>query len=317
MLIKASAFALLAFGAFGTFGALGLLAAAPAFAADAPPDKPADSPDAAKTDPAKTDAPKADDKAGDPYDPFEDPGKNYLFVGLRYRDAIVPSFMIHWFASGGATVNVPMIGPEFTKRRDGFEVDVAVMYADYGKSPFLVKGKSDPPTSYELISSSLKQVYFMADLLWEVPLEKSKEGKVGRFSLLFGGGVGLGVVFGSLYRSQAYPNVANADPNNPAQWNACQSPNSAQTGFSAGYCNNPTNNHYWPSWSASNRNTVGAGAYAEPSWVNGGDKPNIFPWIAIPQIGFRYKPIKQLQTKVNIGFSTTGFFFDISASYGL
>jgi len=316
MLVKASAFAFLAPGAIG---AARVLAAAPALA-DAPPDKPADATDAPKKDgdAATTDAATTGGApAVDPNDPFEDPGKSYYFIGLQYRDAIVPTFMIHWFANGGATVNVPMVGPEFTKRRDGFEVDVAVMYASYAMSPFLFEGKSDPAAAnpkYELVASSLGQVYFMADLLGEIPLEK-KDGKVGRFSLLIGAGVGMGVVFGNLYRSQAYPNVPNASPNNASQWNACTS---ASSGPGNGYCQQ-SNNHYWPSWTASNRNSPGAGAYTEDKWLGSpsGDTPNIFPWIAVPQIGFRYKPIKQLQTKVDFGFSTSGFFFDLSASYGL
>jgi hypothetical protein len=43
----------------------------------------------------------------------------------------------------------------------------------------------------------------------------------------------------------------------------------------------------------------------------------IFPWLALPQFSFRYKPIKQLQTRVDLGFSTAGIFFGLAASYGL
>jgi hypothetical protein len=316
MLTKASVLALLA------LGAPVLLATLPAHAGDAP----ASGTDTTKQaggdgkDAGKPDAAKTDPNAPDPLDPFEETGKSYLFIGVRYRDAIIPTFMIHWFADGGTTVNVPMVGPEFTKRRDNFEVDIAVMYADYGMNPALFKGHGHPLQDYELVGSTLKQIYVMADLLYEIPIEKKSDktgDKVGRFSFLVGAGVGMGFVFGSLYRSQAYPNMPNADPGNPSQWSACHSPNDGQTAAGAGYCNNSMNNHYWPSWSPSSRNSVGAGAYAEPSWANGGSKPNIFPWIALPQIAFRYKPIKQLQTKLGFGFSTSGFFFDLSASYGL
>jgi hypothetical protein len=304
MLIKASAFALLALGA-------PMLLAAPALA-DPPADKPGDS--ATKTDgdsAAKTDA---GGPAPDPNDPFEDPTKNYYFIGLRYRDAIIPTFMEHWFASGGKTVNVPMIGPELTKRKNYFEVDIAVMYASYAMGPTLFKGKSDPVTSYDLVDSALSQIFFMADLLYEIPLEKRGD-KTGRVSLLIGGGVGFGVVFGNLYRTQAYPNASNPNGTNldASQWSACHSANDGPGG---GYCTNP-NNHYWPSWSSKSPGSPGANAYTEPSWANSGDKPNVFPWIAVPQIAVRWKPIKQLQTKLGLGFSTTGFFFDLSASYGL
>ena len=50
-----------------------------------------------------------------------------------------------------------------------------------------------------------------------------------------------------------------------------------------------------------------------PGWANGGSKPFIFPWISLPQLSLRVKPIKQLQTRADVGFSLTGFFFGLSA----
>ena len=70
----------------------------------------------------------------------------------------------------------------------------------------------------------------------------------------------------------------------------------------AAYCDF-TNDHY--------------GAYAEPSWAHGGSKPFIVPWLALPQIGFRYKPIKQFEARFDAGFSISGFFLGLAASYGL
>jgi hypothetical protein len=107
--------------------------------------------------------------------------------------------------------------------------------------------------------------------------------------------------------------VANADPGNPAQWNACKGPNDGGGTFGFGYCNN-RNAHFWPNYAPPK---PGANAYEQPSWANGGSKPMIFPWLALPQISFRYKPVKQFQTKLDLGFSTTGFYFGLSASYGL
>ena len=59
------------------------------------------------------------------------------------------------------------------------------------------------------------------------------------------------------------------------------------------------------------------GGYVEPSWAGGGSIPNVFPAINFPQIGVRYKPIKQLETRFGTGFSLTGFWFGLSANYGL
>ena len=57
--------------------------------------------------------------------------------------------------------------------------------------------------------------------------------------------------------------------------------------------------------------------YVEPSWFSGGSRPSLFPWIAVPQIGLRFKPIKQFVGRLGIGFSLTGFWFGLSADYGL
>jgi hypothetical protein len=301
MSIKASVFALLA------LGAPLLLAAQPAYAGKDDAKKDDAKKDDAKKDDAKKDDAKKDED--DKYDPFEDPNKTYRFIGLRYRDAIAPKFIMNWFSNGGRNVNVPMVGPEFISRHDHLEIAVSLMYSDYSMDPFLFQGKSDPPTSWELVASGLKLGYAMVDILYEIPLEKRGE-KTGRFALLIGGGVGIAGVFGTLYRSQAYPNnmAAVGNMGDPSGWSACTGPGMQGTNtLSVNYCDTRTNHYAGPG------GNVYTG-YTENSWVNGGSKPVVFPWLALPQISFRYKPIKQFQMKVDAGFSATGFFFGLSAS---
>lgn len=57
--------------------------------------------------------------------------------------------------------------------------------------------------------------------------------------------------------------------------------------------------------------------YNEPSWINGGSKPNLFPLINFPQVGIRYKPVKQIESRLGGGISLTGFWFGLSVDYGL
>lgn len=238
--------------------------------------------------------------------PYEKPGEAYRFVGLRFRDIIVPKFMINLFADGARTVNVFSIGPEFSTRKDGLEIDFALTWADYSMDPFLFKGKSDADDAWEIVESKLGIFYFTTDLLYEIPLDK----KEGKFSLLVGGGVGLGIVYGDLNRAQAYPDDAsNIDPDDPSKWTACTSDDLATgyggvaPGTTEPFCDGRDNDH--------------AQGYSESSWVNGGSKPNVFPWISLPQFSFRYKPIKQFQARADLGFSISGFFFGGSLSYGL
>jgi hypothetical protein len=184
------------------------------------------------------------------------------------------------------------------------------MYAPYSMDATIFRSKSDPQTSNELVVSQLKLLYFMVDILYEIPLEK-KEDKTGRIALLVGGGVGFAGVFGNLYRSKAYP-IGTPDDSVPGNWAPCSGLGRGVGGVSvpAGYCQNP--NHLSPSG-----NLTAPDSYNESSWAHGGSKPLLFPWIALPQISFRYKPIKQFQTRFDFGFSTSGFFLGLSASYGL
>jgi hypothetical protein len=60
------------------------------------------------------------------------------------------------------------------------------------------------------------------------------------------------------------------------------------------------------------------GDYTEPNWLNGGSKPVIFPWIALPQIGMRWKPSRKFVLRVDTGLSFPGpFFLGVSGQYGL
>lgn len=250
---------------------------------------------------------QAPPSSSDKYDPKEDPSRAYYFIGMRWRDTIVPKFMINIFADGGATVNVFSFGPELGIRKDGFELDIAFSYADYSMNPFLFKGKDDGIEAYERVSSTMKVLYVSVDLLKDFQLDDA-----GRFSILVGGGVGIGGVIGDLRRNQVFPKDPNhPDPDDESKWLDCPDmrtadgtriPTQPVVGENKFYCDT-SNDHY--------------GLYSEPSWANGGSKPFVFPYISIPQVSFRYKPIKQFQARADVGFSITGFFFGMSAGYGL
>ncbi|MEZ4312750.1 MAG: hypothetical protein R3F14_32400 [Polyangiaceae bacterium] len=288
----------------------GLLAAAPARADDPPPAAEGAGAGASKADGAaasgagdgaegKGASGATSDAASSSSDVREDPLKRYYFLGVRFRDIVLPQFMLELFTTGGATGNIWLVGPEFSTRKDGVEVDIALAYADYGFGPAMFKGNGDEDIAYEVVKSDLKVGYLTFDLLFDIPLDKS-----GMVSFLIGGGVGVGVVGGDLYRTQAYPKDGGAaDPSDPARWEKCQF---AGDGF-GGYCDNGDNHYY---------DAAAKKDFSEPSWADGGSKPIVVPWLSIPQISLRVKPIKQLQMRADVGFSLTGFFFGASAGYG-
>jgi len=281
-------------GCLAALVAAGLVLVSPAIAAD-----PAAEGTEKKDGPSS--APKRDGDAakdhGGADDLREDPLKRYYFLGVRLRDIVVPQFMLEIFAKGGATGNVWLVGPELSMRKGNTEIDISLAYADYGFGPAMFKGKNDPDIAYEWVKSDMKVVYLTFDLLLDVPLDKS-----GMFDFLIGGGIGVGVVAGDLYRDQTYPKNSGApDPADPSKWEKC---GFAGDGFGS-YCDTATDHYY--------RNGKD---YSEKSWIDGGSKPVVIPWISLPQLSLRVKPIKQMQGRLDAGFSVSGFFFGLSAGYG-
>ena len=282
-----------------TMVALGAFAL-PAMAQGEPPAEPAAgepkaAPEAAPTpaEPGKAEQkPAAADPAGDVPagdSPVELPGQTYRFVGLRYRGIIIPKFMMNLFGDGGDTVYVHSVGPEFAIRKDGFEYVFSLWWAGYKMDETPFKASDDPASAWEVVKSDLNVIFLTADFLWSQELGP-------QFAVNYGMGAGFGLVFGDLFRTQAYPPGGNPNED-PYSWKKCSAQNTPDPNF----CNTD-NDHY--------------NGYTEPSWANGGSKPIIFPWLAL-QTGLRYKPAKSFVARLDAGFGTSGFFVGLGADYGL
>ena len=262
--------------------------AAPAAGAEATPADGTKAEATAETKPV----PEVKADKSDPNDPTETPGKTYYFVGARYRHTVIPTWMINLFAAGGPTggVSVPSAGIEGGMRKDGFDTILSLSYADYSMKQFPFKGKDEADEAYELVTSSLKLINLAVDMLWSAEINK-------QFAFNYGATAGIGIVFGDLNRVQAQPpSGPNGAPSDPYGYQPCAG---AGTGK---YCDK-SNSHY--------------GDYAEPSWFNGGKKPNVYP-IFGPQLGLRFKPVKQFVARADVGFNIfSGFFFGIGLQYGI
>jgi hypothetical protein len=231
----------------------------------------------------------------------EKDGKTYLFIGLRYRGALIPKFILNMFVDEGKSVYTNQIGAELDIRKEGFSLIPALTYAELGTGDILFKekGSKEIAGNYNLVNSSLKVIYATADLLWSTKISKNVEFE-------YGAGFGLGVVFGDLVTNWVkYDTGPNAPLRNDAGqgFTKCTAVEPAGTG-----CNKADHQN-------SEKDKVNN--YVEPSWFSGGSRPALFPWIAVPQIGLRFKPIKQFVGRLGIGFSLTGFWFGLSGQYGL
>jgi hypothetical protein len=245
-------------------------------------------------------------------DVLENKGQTYYFVGANYRMNIVPAFIINLFVDQGpSTVLTSTVGLSFDIRKDHFSIIPGVNFSEYGMDPqlFLQKGKdASDPGNWGVVHSSLKAIYATVDLLWSVPIAKT-----GQVDFEFGFSVGLGGVFDNLYITWV------SNQNAPGQTGPAFQSQSAGTFYQCqttgpNGCN--ASNH---SGATVGQEKVGAGAgHTEPNWFasGGGTIPTVFPWLELPILGFRFKPIKELEMRLNGGFSITGFFFNFAAYYG-
>jgi hypothetical protein len=259
----------------------------------------------------------------------EKPGKTYYFIGLRYRGTIVPQFLMNLFVDGGRTVWNNTFGIEMDIRKDGFSIVPSLVFAEHGMAPtvFLEKGK-DPNQvgNYSVVGSDIKGIYANVDLLWSAKLHKHVDFE-------YGFGVGVGVLFGDLNNN--WVTAAPAGPNGPplgqtfanntgqgAQYPSfryCDRDdlNAGVNGCTAASHNNSTAKTNEGPGKVIQNNNGKPKPYVEPYWSDGGPIPNVFLHLALPILGVRVKPIKQLQFRFNTGFSITGFFLNFSGDWGL
>jgi hypothetical protein len=232
----------------------------------------------------------------------ENPNKRYYFVGVRYRGTIVPAFLEHLFVNDGGTIYSNSIGAEVDMRKGGQSMIGWIQYTEYGfgNTLFFQKGTADEPQNYSIVNSGLKGIYAGLDESWSVPVAN-------HLDFEYGFGIGIGVIFGNLLNDWTYnvPNgsyAGSVQGSNGLYYAPCQAQTDATPCTTAAH---------------QNASIAKVGNYVEKNWLQGGAVPVIFPHIAIPQFALRYKPIKEVETRLSLGFSLTGFWFGLSADYGL
>lgn len=244
----------------------------------------------------------------------ETPGKTYRYVGLRYRGTIIPSFLEHLFVDDGGTVYSNTFGAELDFRKDAKSTILWLQYTEYGMGDtlFLQKGQADVQNNYSIVNSTLKGIYLGVDELWSSPIAN-------HLDFEYGFGLGLGAIFGDLYNDWVYiPPTGTTIPgsiqgSNGNFYAKCTStsdgPLLVQNGNTQGYSSCDPRAH-------SNSTEVKVSNYVEKNWFQGGPIPVIFPYVA-GNLGLRWHPIKQFQARLGVGIALTGFWFGVSADYGI
>jgi hypothetical protein len=233
----------------------------------------------------------------DSTDPFEDPHEGYYFVGLMYRQTVVPQFMQNLFVDGGTAVSNPGFGGQFEYRKNNFSILGNLWWQDFAfKGPYREAG--DPATNTEILDSNWSILFASAAFLWSTPFNDV-------VAIEYGLDVGLGVVLGDGVRTEGFSTDGNQT------FTACNGAGDPRD-TSRGYCTPPV------SGGATDLDGQDGEHYGVVArkWSDGGSVPNVIPWLGLPHIALRIKPIHQVQIRLDGGFFG-GFWFGASLSYGI
>jgi hypothetical protein len=218
-----------------------------------------------------------------------------VWLGARYDGYVLPQFMMSAGWAGGTTVFVPGGGLTVTARASDADVVVGLGYQRYRmpETAFLPNGA--PDTDFEIVEADMHALSLTLDLLFRVPLDASET-----VALRLGGTLGVGVMLGSLVRTQAYP---AGDPSQPGAYAKCLGPNNPPGSFR--YCNqlDADADHY--------------GGYREPSWFEGGAFPTVFPVAALPMLGLSYRPSAKTAIDLDVGLALSGVRTSLGLRFGL
>lgn len=231
----------------------------------------------------------------DNLDPTEHEDQDYFFLGAFYRHVIIPGFIQDLFVEGGIDGSNPGVGLQFLWRKNNFNVSANVWWNNAnGQGYFRAQG--DPVTDTEYIDAQLGVIFVNAEFMWSFPITEW-------FAFEFGFDLGLGFIYGDLIRTEAYETTRGS-----GQFQPCRGSNDPDA--PSGYCEPPAP----PPCYARNGGHYGC---VEPNWfTEGGDTPFVFPWVSLPHVAVRFKPIRQLQVRIDGGYGLYNFFFGGGLSYG-
>jgi hypothetical protein len=229
--------------------------------------------------------------------------RTYVYIGARYRGNLLPAFMLSPFLKETGSFYLNSLGVEAEFRTNRMSIIPSLSFAEYstGGSVLVVEaGKPESVTgNWSVINSSLKSLSAQVDFLWSKPVAKNLEYE-------FGFGASLAVVFDTLQINWVYEN-ANGDYRNASGkgYSLCQPGD--DVGNRRG-CSRADHN---------NSKLTKLIGFEEPSWFNGGSKPNFLPNLSLQLAGLRFTPAPQVALRAAAGISLSGLWFGISGSYGL
>lgn len=252
----------------------------------------------------------------DEFSPTERPDTDYFFFGATARGVIVPEFIQSILVqteagegSGGAPLNLG-VGAYFNYRRNGFNVTAEAWYLGFGTSAYY-HGIGAADTEYEHIQSTMGAIFGSFLFGWSFDVTNW-------FAIDLGFGLGFGGFVGNLTRDEAYRDSSTrtlrtcTGPGTP-------DPTYCEPGVEVRDANGRIPDNQTGGTYQSLRTgdpTIDSRNGANPWYFGGGGVPPMFFWLDLPRVGVRFKPIRQIQIRIDGGYNLYGFNFGGSLGYG-
>jgi hypothetical protein len=225
------------------------------------------------------------------------------FIGAYYRHAWVPSFMLKPVFERAAGISNNGFGLVLShSSRDGLTAELGLGYV-----PYHFEGAFNPNNSLvedtEWAKSNLALVHLTASLLWPFNLHRM-------LTLELGLGVDLGLVTGSLHRTEAYPK--------DGAFHACESalnpsttgPDDDARGKPLAYCEQAYDRNGKPT-DTSGANVSGAHYNDKESRV-----PPLMLVPMLPHLALRFAPAERVAIKLEAAFGLVQFWVGASIHVG-
>ena len=219
--------------------------------------------------------------------PPEDSGQ--WFIGAYYRHAWVPQVMLKPIFERASSISNEGLGLVLShSSQSGLTTQIGLGYQG-----FHFEGAFNPNNSLiedtEWVRSKLGLVHLTGSLLWPIRLHRM-------WTLELGLGVDLGIITGSLHRTEAYPKNGAFHPCESALHPDVTGPNDDVRGMPTAYCEQPYDRNGKPTDTSGS--TISGGHYNDR-------ETRIPPLMLVPMLphfAVRFEPVDQFAIKLEAAF---------------
>lgn len=231
-------------------------------------------------------------RPGEPAPVKAKPKRDVLYgVGLQVRGVFVPSWFLKMFLEESTSLNSASIGAEFIRRKGNFDLIASLNFGFYSPPDgnYLGRGKNAMVDTDYVVFRNLNVLAFGVTFIWHHDFLKW-------LSLVYGAGLGFGVVLGDIYRvSNGTPGCASA----PGDTGKCYP------------INMDLNNR--DTWLANHQCSSGSDGPGSPCQFREDGKWPVIPIVHL-LIGLNFKVTDQISIRADMGWHDA-FYFGATGHY--